>query len=153
MASDSQINSSRSKTVVNHAAKLTVIILIFLLISSGFADKEAWPLTAWRLFSHVRTDEQISWTAFGLTNDDKYQIDFGSLPRGYSGSASLLKTWPSMTQKERDVICNTWLSALAKNDLSIEGIRIYRTVRKIDPDNALRKPVVVGKKEYGGCDV
>jgi hypothetical protein len=27
---------------------------------------EAWPLTSWRLFSHLRHDEQSSWQAFAV---------------------------------------------------------------------------------------
>lgn len=136
----------------DRAAKVIVISLLSLLIWSGFAGKEAWPLTSWRLFSRVRTAEQVSWAAVGVTGAGEHVIDFGSLPRPYHGAASILKTWPAMSPRDRLAVCRVWLTTMSDITPTLQGIRVYRTVRRVDPDHALRRPVEVSRKSYGGCD-
>ena len=41
-------------------ARPFVAVFLCAILGCGLASVEAWPFTAWRLFSTVRTDEQLT---------------------------------------------------------------------------------------------
>jgi hypothetical protein len=90
-------------------ARPFVAVLLCALIVCTFASVEAWPFTAWRLFSTLRTDEQQGWAAT-IVSAPGVERDFpiGSLGDGTRGFSLLMGGFADRPPGEQDAICRTW---------------------------------------------
>lgn len=79
-----------------------VVLLIAAMVASAVFLWEPWPLTSFRLFSHVRTDEQSAWQATVVEpNGDEVAYPLGfAIADFVRGDAA-----------RRNELCRTWVSA------------------------------------------
>lgn len=110
-------------------ARPFVVVLVTGLVACAVASVDAWPFTAWRLFSTLRTDKQRGWAA---TVAPRAGVE-RSFPIGRGGSGSrgfpfLMNGFTSRTPAERDAICRAWVeegsSYLGRSPVTV---RIYAT--------------------------
>jgi hypothetical protein len=93
----------------------------------GVFGIEAWPLTGWRLFSHVRTDHQVSWRAVAVDpRGHEEPIDFAALPRGYRNFPLVMRTFASLPRQEQAAACRAWLAAARRQTTGAGTVRIYQ---------------------------
>jgi hypothetical protein len=83
-------------------ARPFVALLIAAMVASAVFVWEPWPLTSFRLFSHVRVDEQTSWQATAVEpNGDEL-----AYPLGFA-----LADFVHGDGERRNELCRTWLAA------------------------------------------
>lgn len=73
---------------------------------------EPWPLTSFRLFSHLRDDPQVAWQATIVEpggRESRYPI--GALERGLGGFAFAMAEFEQAAPERRDELCRAWVAA------------------------------------------
>jgi hypothetical protein len=102
-------------------------LFLAAFLACGLLGIEAWPLTGWRLFSHLRTDHQVSWRAVTVDSRGRETpIPFARLPRGYRNFVLVMKTYASLPPRQQADVCAAWTSGVRKLGESVELVRIYR---------------------------
>jgi hypothetical protein len=102
-----------------------VFLAAFLLC--GFAGIEAWPLTGWRLFSHVRTPHQTTWQAWSVDEAGHEQrVAFSRLPVAFKSFTLIMSTFDMLSPEKRVRTCQAWADAARRGGESLQELRIYR---------------------------
>ena len=124
---------SRNETVPPH---VTWFVRAFLaaFIVCGLAGIEAWPLTGFRLFSHLRHEHAVSWerTAVDAAGVER-AITFDGLPDGYRSFVLLVTSFASKPRDERDAMCRAWVEGLRTLDHGAVAMRIYELDQSLLP--------------------
>lgn len=106
-----------------------------VLVLCGVASIDAYPFSAFKLFSSLRTDERVSWEIVGVDADgDEETIELGELPAGYRTTTIVLRHFPSMEPAERDDVCEAWADGARAGGLEVEFVRVYERARTLRPD-------------------
>jgi hypothetical protein len=111
-------------------ARPFVVAFLGVLLVCPLFSVEAWPLTSFRLFSHLRHDEQTSWQAFGVdgrSREVRYPV--ASLGQGFRGFVFEMRTFAARSPNERDALCETWLEGArrAMPGHDVKTVRLYQT--------------------------
>ena len=121
---------------VGKGTKRFVVAFLAVFVVCGLGSVELWPLTGWRLYSALRTEERSSWQLRAVDADgDEQPIVLGDLPLGYRNTTSILDEFPSLTADERDEVCDAWAAALDDSE-RVVGVHVYR-VRKTVVDGSV----------------
>jgi len=99
-------------------------LAVFLVC--GFLGLELWPLTGWRLFSELRTDQQIAWRATAVGEAGETQIRFEDLPHAYRNFALVMRTLSERPRAEQEAACRAWLDAVRRGRPDTSTVRVYR---------------------------
>jgi hypothetical protein len=112
---------------VPRLARPFVALLIAAMVASAIFVWEPWPLTSFRLFSHLRTDAQSGWRATTVEADGTelaYPLD--SLGRGLRNFGFRMTEFAAAAEARRDEICRTWVAvAPAVTDRDVVEVRLY----------------------------
>jgi hypothetical protein len=108
--------------------------LLVLLLVPGLVGFDAWPLTAWRLFSLARAPTQLRWEIEAVDGDGGTRpIDLDELPMAYQ-----LAEWPlaaagepQATGEQRQRVCEALLEGVRAERPSVTGISIIRNDRRM----------------------
>jgi hypothetical protein len=103
---------------VPRLARPFVALLIAAMVASALFVWEPWPLTSFRLFSHLRADEQTAWQATAVErNGDELRY-----PLGFA-----IREFVDADDPRRDELCRTWVAA-APEIVAREAVevRLYR---------------------------
>lgn len=101
--------------------------VLALFVICGLARIEAWPLTGWRLFSHVRKPVQTSWRAVVVSSTGT-ESGMGFADAAYRGTPHVLDGFPSSTAAQRDAVCSVWLAELRREGRDVASIHIERVI-------------------------
>jgi hypothetical protein len=103
-------------------------------IVCGLAGIEAWPLTGFRLFSHLRHEQVVGWerTAVDAQGLER-AINFGGLPSGYRSFVLVVTSFRSKPEDERDAMCRAWMEGLRRLDHMAVAMRIYELDQSLGP--------------------
>jgi hypothetical protein len=114
-------------------------VLFALLIVSALAVVEAWPLTAWRLFSADRGDAQTRWEVAAVSGDgEATPIDLDELPIAYRNAEWILAELPSEGSGDarREEVCQALLAGVrehaAPEAAGLVIVRNRRTMAAVD---------------------
>jgi hypothetical protein len=109
-------------------ARPFVAAFLAALVICALATIEAWPLTAWRLFSHLRTDEQTAWSATAVDRlGREHDYPLGHSPDGYRGFIFLMAGFGSRSPAEQRELCDTWRDATSELlGFEARAMRIYQ---------------------------
>jgi hypothetical protein len=100
----------------------------------GLAGIEAWPLTGFRLFSHLRHEQATTWERTMIGSDGRERpITFARLSDGYRSFVLVVRSFPSKTKTERDGMCRDWVTGLRGLDQTVTGMRVYRLDQSLLP--------------------
>jgi hypothetical protein len=130
-------------------------LFLTAFVICGLLGIEAWPLSGFRLFSHVRTADHTAFVAATVDDDGlETPIPFGRLPAAYSGFGFVARDLPSLMSRERLSTCRVWID-VAERELGrdVAGVRIYRldiTVLPRTGERAARRPA---RTLVYGCSV
>lgn len=106
---------------------VSVFLSAFLI--AGLFGIEMWPLTGWKLFSHLRHPRAVSWQAVAVDRTGvETPIPFRRLPRGYGGALHVLKGFGGLDPDERDAVCQTWSRGLETLGMPRDELRLYQVV-------------------------
>lgn len=121
------------------AAKLLVTAFLAAFIYCGVRGVEAWPLTGFRLFSRLRTDEQTSWLATYVdAQGAERDVPFERMSRAYSGFVHILADFPRLTSGERGLVCDAWRAGILELGVEAREMRIYRVEWRLSERRGLR---------------
>lgn len=108
-------------------ARRFALAFLALFVISSVAGVEAWPLTGWRLFSHLRTDHQRAWEAVFVDGAGRESpVPFADLPFAYRGYHHVLRGFPSLRRGEQWAVCEAWADALRRRGSEVSAVRVYR---------------------------
>ncbi|MGH9185533.1 MAG: hypothetical protein ACRD0U_06945, partial [Acidimicrobiales bacterium] len=102
-------------------------VIFALLLVPGLIGFDAWPLTAWRLFSLAREETQTRWEMEAVAADGSSRpVDPDELPIAFR-----LAEWPlaSLTRAStarRDEVCLALLGGVVEVVPGTSGLRIVR---------------------------
>ncbi len=108
-------------------ARPFAVTYIAAVIACGVLTIEAWPLTGWQLFSHVRSDEQVGWKAVAVDGAGRaHDYPLARLGDGYRGFPFVVGELSSRPAGERATICRAWVRG-ARELIGVDAsaVRIY----------------------------
>jgi hypothetical protein len=120
-------------TEISSRVRWFVGILLVLLLVPGLIGFEAWPLTAWRLFSLSRGDTQLRWEIEAVDERGEVRpVDLDELPTAFH-----LAEWPlaalaepGSDERRRGEVCLALLDGVASELPATAGITIVRNDRR-----------------------
>ena len=100
------MSATSRETAVPTRIRVFVGCFLGVVVLFGAVGFEAWPLTAFRLFSVARDDTRTSWEAFTVDSQGQ-ETAFGQqhLPLGYRLAEWPLTEFPSSSDATRRDVC------------------------------------------------
>ena len=109
------------------AARALVGAALVLLLVPGLVGFEAWPLTAWRLFSAARDEAQTRWVIHALdARGDVREVSLEELPLPYRQAEWPMSELPGAPAEQREDLCLALADAVARIEPGLEQLRVVR---------------------------
>lgn len=109
-------------------ARIVLWGIVALMAASAAFVWEPWPFTSFRLFSHLRTDEQTRWEA-AVTDarGNLHAYPLSSAGNGLRGFAFAMSEFEAAPAERRAQMCATWIRA-SREIIGVEAasLRIYQ---------------------------
>lgn len=103
-----------------------------LLLVAGVIGFEAWPLTAWRLFSLSRNDRQTVWVLHAATADGPARVvDLEELPLRYRHAAWPMAELPGASEARREDVCQALLGPASDVVPGLTELRLVRDRQRL----------------------
>lgn len=113
--------------------RLVTYGLIALLIVGVVTETEAWPITSWRLFSSLRTDQRAS-TVLTVVDRDGAEFPL-RLPGDVIGTTRhQFSTLPRKSPTVQQAKVRAWLEAADVDLARVDHVRLERRRLQLDPD-------------------
>lgn len=97
------------------AARVLVGLALLLLLVPGVVGFDAWPLTAWRLFSLSRDADQTRWVIDAVDADGEARtVSLEELPLRYRHAEWPMAELPGASAQRRDDVCVALADAVAE---------------------------------------
>lgn len=112
-----------------------------LILVVALFQWEVWPLSAFRLFSDVRTSEQVTWELRVVDDAGlEHPVALSGLPESHSGSHQILPLVASESSGEQRAIVLAYARAGGLSDQWLNehanSARIYRVTTTLEPDGS-----------------
>ena len=108
-------------------ARWLVGVALVLLLVPGVIGFEAWPLTAWRLFSLSRDADQTRWLLDAVDDEGTARtVSLEELPLRYRHAEWPMAELPGASEQRRDDVCTSLADAVAEVHPSTVELRIVR---------------------------
>jgi hypothetical protein len=118
--------------VVPRRARRFVALVLLALAVPGVIGFEAWPLTAWRLFSLARDGSQTAWVIEAVdTQGDARTVDPEELPLGYRHAEWPMAELPGASTDRREAVCEALLGAVVDAEPSTVALNITRDRQRL----------------------
>lgn len=128
-------------------ARVVTYGCVAIILTAGFAGLELWPLSAFRLFSEIRTAEQYSWQLTVIdTSGVEHEVNLGDLPDNYSGHAQLMNSVMDMSASEQAAVVRAWLAGANIDSKGIVTARIFLVETSV-PQTTGEPPVEESRQE------
>ncbi len=119
--------AARAEERLPVGTRLFVAAFLSAFVVCGLAGLEAWPLTGWRLFSHLRTPTLTTWQAetvdpVGATTP----LRFDELPRAYRNFTLIMKGFGARPPREQASACADWAAAARATGREVVAVRVFR---------------------------
>lgn len=111
---------------------MTLVVVVALGIGV-LGQTEAWPITAYRLFSGVRTGNQVAYELVAVDRDGAARpVRFrGDTVATTAHQFPSLRTLPEAEQREK---VRTWLRLADIDPATVTVVRLERVTRRLDPN-------------------
>ncbi len=101
--------------------------IVVAFVVCGVVGLELWPLSGFRLFSHLRTESQTGWSAAAVDAGGRArEVRFGTFPAAYRGFALIMQRFHGLGSDERRRTCLAWLGEVRRVTGPARSLRIYR---------------------------
>jgi hypothetical protein len=122
---DTATNAPRGR--VSARVRIFVAVVLGAIMLCGFVGIEAWPLTAFRLFSAARKSHEIRWVA---TTVDSHGVETPlnqqNLPLGYRLAEWPMQRFPSSSTHTRNQVCKGIAEGARRAGREVDEVRVYR---------------------------
>lgn len=113
-------------------ARRLVLGALALLLTAGLIGFDAWPLTAWRLFSLSRGDRQTMWVLHATTPADPARVvDLEELPLRYRHAAWPMSGLRRASEPRREAVCQALLVPALEAVPDLTELRIVRDRQRL----------------------
>lgn len=136
-------------------ARWLVGLALVLLLVPGLVGFDAWPLTAWRLFSLSRDADQTRWVIEAVDAEELARtVSLEELPLRYRHAEWPMAELPGASEQRRDDVCAALADAVAAVEPRTVELRIVRdrqTLVEVDGEWAVEHdPEIVHACAPGG---
>jgi hypothetical protein len=125
-SADDRVDGPAPHERVSNLTRGFVWIFLTAFVLCGVVGIEAWPLTGWRLFSHLRTERQTAWQAVAV--DDRgveRPIPVSNISPKYRGFVQLMQGFDADSDHERTEVCDAWRDAAVTQGGTVVQVRLY----------------------------
>ena len=131
---------------VSSRARWFVRIFLGLFVVCSIFGIELFPLTGFRLFSRLRTEQRITWVADTVSSTGgETPLWFTDLPRAYQGFPLIMPGFELIAASKKAAMCAAWLTAARSVRPHVVAIRFYRLTWRVLP-RAGNRPASLGSK-------
>ena len=103
-----------------------VLAFLTAFVICGFTGIEAWPLSGFRLFSHLRTNRLTTYQTVSVdAAGEESLLVLGKLPASFRGFGLIQRTLPSLPRAERAKVCAAVTRAARDVHPGMSFIRVY----------------------------
>jgi hypothetical protein len=100
------------------------LVLLFVPAVVGF---DAWPLTAWRLFSLSRDEDQTRWVIDAVDEQGRARtVSLEELPLRYRHAEWPMAELPDASDERREAVCRALADAVADVEPAMVELRVVR---------------------------
>lgn len=116
----------------SRAARRLVLGTLLMLLVPGLVGFEAWPLTAWRLFSLSRDGQQTAWVleASSVSGESR-TISLEELPLRFRHASWPMSELPGASQQRREDVCQALLGGTLLVMPDLTELRIVRDRQRL----------------------
>jgi hypothetical protein len=108
-------------------ARVVTGAVIGIIVLCAVTGLEIWPFSGFRLFSVVRTQEQVSWQLRTVdAAGEEAKVDVGAMPDSYRGEALVIPELASMSDVDRRAVIHAWLEGAGVDLAPVVSVRVYR---------------------------
>lgn len=133
-------SSAEAERVSPLARAFVAVFLIAFLVCGAFAI-EAWPLTGWRLFSHLRHAQRAGWQVFTVDPAGREtRVNFATFPRPDRHLTLIMRDYPRQSTAQQEAVCQAWAGRIRAQGRQVAGVHIYRTVVDLHAHQGRRAP-------------
>jgi hypothetical protein len=130
------MNAATTNETIPKRIRVFVACFLGIVVLFGAVGFEAWPLTAFRLFSVARDDTRTSWEARTVDAAGRETaFDQQDLPLGYRLAEWPLTEFPSSSDATRDDVCRGIARGARDAGREVASVRVYRVrehIRRAD---------------------
>ncbi|MGK2947693.1 MAG: hypothetical protein ACSLFP_03905 [Acidimicrobiales bacterium] len=113
-------------------ARRLVVVTLVLLMVPGLIGFEAWPMSAWRLFSLSRSDRQTRWVLDTVGDDgEARRVSLEELPLRYRHAEWPMAELPSADDPQREDLCQALAAAVVDVHPETRSLRIVRDRQRL----------------------
>ena len=106
-----------------------------------------FPLTGWRLFSHLRTDHAVSWEAVTVDDSGKERVaPYSRLQGGFRTFVLVARSLERLKREDQDAVCRTWVASLDASE-----VRVYRLDQALVPRYGDRPALPPARIRIASC--
>lgn len=122
-------------------ARAFVAVYLIAFLACGAFAIEAWPLTGWRLFSHLRHAQRSGWQVFTVDRGGQQtRVNFATFPRPDRHLTLIMRDYPRQSASGQEAVCQAWAGRIRAQGRQVSGVRIYRTVVDLHRHRGRRTP-------------
>jgi hypothetical protein len=123
-----------------------------VLLLGGLVGMEAWPVTAWRLFSEPRGTVQAGFALQAVEADGTVtRVALGGLPMGYRMAGHPLEDAVETGSGDEAAVCTALLEQVQRDRPAATELRILHTRRRLAQLDGGWGSVEVGAEEVARC--
>lgn len=116
----------------SRSARWLVLAAMVLLLVPGLVGFEAWPLTAWRLFSLSRDERQTAWVLeASAVSGESRTVSLEELPLRFRHAAWPMSELPGASQQRREDVCQALLAPTLALVPDLTELRIVRDRQRL----------------------
>jgi len=111
--------------------------VVGVVVLCALTGLEFWPFSGFRLFSVVRTQEQVSWQLRAVDRSgSETTVDLAALPTSHSGAHFVIPLLPGMSEDDQREAVRAWLRATDTDATGLSSVRVYRVVTMVPTDDS-----------------
>jgi hypothetical protein len=120
---------------IPRVARRVVTVLLVLLFVPAVVGFDAWPLTAWRLYSVSRDSTQTGYEVEAITAGEETRVKLAELPLGYRNGEWALEGYAKKSAVRREELCQAFLTGVREDEPDASGVRIHRVEERLVRDS------------------
>jgi hypothetical protein len=122
-----------SAEVVPRRIRSGIRVFLALFILTGLFEVQVWPLTGWKLFSHLRSVESSSLATMVVDRSGRTRpFDIGSMP-AFRNFSSIAPAFEKLSAVSEAGVCRAWLSSVQRVQPNVVGLRVLRVRQTLVP--------------------